>query len=183
MRDTKRDVLHFWFDEARPAQWFQKNDDFDRMVGERFGVIVQMARDGVCDGWGGDADGALALCLVLDQFPHNIFRHDARAFASDDKALRTAKAAIAAGFDQMVAPARRQFFYLPFSHSESPDAQDRAVQLFKAMQSDDPLSYDYALRHRDVIERFGRFPHRNALLQRDSTAAELAYLSQPGSGF
>lgn len=183
MRDTKQDVLHFWFDETEPVQWFQKNDDFDRLVAERFQVTVTMAQDGLCDAWASDADGALALCIVLDQFPRNIYRNLPGSFASDDKALRVAKAAIRAGFDQILPPLRRRFIYLPFEHSESADDQDRSVALFATMQTDDPIAYEYALRHRDVIRRFGRFPHRNAILGRQNTADEQLYLTQPGAGF
>lgn len=183
MRDTKQDVLHFWFDETQPAQWFQKNDDFDRLIRDRFLMIVTMARDGLCDQWTEQADGALALCIILDQFPRNIFRESAEAFASDDKALRVAKIALAKGFDQILPPLKRRFLYLPFEHAESLDEQKKSVALFANMKDDDPVGYEYALRHMDVIERFGRFPHRNAALGRPDTPEETLYLSQPGAGF
>ncbi len=183
MRDTKQDVLHFWFEETQPAQWFQKNDDFDRLIRDRFQIIVTMARDGLCDQWAEQADGALALCIILDQFPRNIFRESANAFASDEKALRVAKTALAKGFDQILPPQKRRFLYLPFEHAENLDEQKRSVELFASMKDDDPVGYEYALRHLDVIERFGRFPHRNAALNRPSTPEEQLYLSQPGSGF
>lgn len=183
MRDTKQDILHFWFEESQPAQWFQKNDDFDRQIRDRFMVTLTMARDGLCDHWADQADGALALCIVLDQFPRNVFRDSAEAFASDDKALRVAKSALERGFDQVLPPLKRRFLYLPFEHAENLDEQRRSVALFAAMKDDDPMGYDYALRHQDVIERFGRFPHRNAVLGRESTAEEMLYLSQPGAGF
>lgn len=183
MRDTRRDVLNFWFDETKPAQWFQKNDDFDALIRTRFLVTVQMARDGVCDSWADDADGALALCIVLDQFPRNIFRNSSEAFASDEQALRVAKGALARGYDVLLTPIRRRFLYLPFEHSERMDDQNTSVRLFATMRDEDPLGYDYALRHRDIIERFGRFPHRNAVLGRNDTSDETLYLSQPGAGF
>ncbi|WP_435639957.1 DUF924 family protein [Micavibrio aeruginosavorus] len=183
MRDTKQDILHFWFSETEPVQWFQKNPDFDQSIRERFRLTYTMARDGVCDHWASDADGCLALCLVLDQFPRNMFRDSAEAFATDEKALKTARLGIIRGFDQILPVIKRRFVYLPFEHSEAMDDQNRAVELFATMRDDDPLGYEYALRHRDVIERFGRFPHRNAVLGRDNTAEELIYLSQPGAGF
>jgi uncharacterized protein (DUF924 family) len=183
MRDTKQDVLHFWFVESQPTQWFQKNDLFDKQIRDRFAVTVQMARDGLCDGWAADAEGALALCIVLDQFPRNIFRDSADAFSSDEKALRLAKMALRSGFDQILPPLKRRFLYLPFEHSEDIADQDRAVALFETMREDDPIAYEYALRHRDVIARFGRFPHRNAVLGRMNTPDEDLYLSQPGAGF
>jgi uncharacterized protein (DUF924 family) len=183
MRDTKQEILHFWFVEAQPAQWFQINPDFDQMIRDRFLATCEMASDGVCDRWAEDAEGALALCIVLDQFPRNLFRGDARAFATDDKARRVASLAIRNGFDQVLAPLRRRFLYLPFEHSEDPEHQARSVSLFASMREDDPMGYEYALRHQDIITRFGRFPHRNSVLGRESTEDEMAYLNQPGSGF
>ena len=183
MRDSKQDILHFWFVESQPAQWFQRNDDFDALIRDRFLSTVQMARDGLCDSWADQAEGALALCIVLDQFPRNIFRDQATAFASDEKALEIAVGAIAKGFDRIFVPLRRRFFYLPYEHSEHMEHQDRSVDLFGTMRDSDPVAYEYALRHCDMIRQFGRFPHRNAALGRESTKAELLYLSQPGAGF
>jgi len=183
MRDSKQDVLHFWFEESQPAQWFQVNPDYDRLIRDRFSVVVRMAREGLCDLWADDdADGALALCIVLDQFPRNIFRGQADAFASDAKALEVARAALARGYDRVMVPLRRRFLYLPFEHSERIADQEKSVSLFESMRDQDPLGYDYALRHRDVILRFGRFPHRNAALGRISTAEELVWLEN-GGGF
>lgn len=183
MRDTKQDILYFWFVETQPAQWFQNNPDFDQILRERFLVIYQMACSGVCDGWIADADGALALCVVLDQFPRNMFRGLPEAFATDEKARQVAAQTIKQGFDQILTPLRRRFVYLPFEHSEDPSDQDRSVKLFASLKDVDPVGYEYALRHQDIIQRFGRFPHRNALLGRVSTKDELVYLSQKGSGF
>lgn len=183
MRDTKAEVLHFWFTETQPQQWFQKNDDFDRAIRERFMVTYDMARDGLCDAWRDDAPGCVALCVVLDQFPRNMFRNDPRAFATDEAALLVAKFAVARGFDKLVTPEKRRFLYLPYEHSESLSDQKKSVDLFAAMKKDDPLGYDYALRHLEVIEKFGRFPHRNAVLGRANTPEEEEYLAQPGAGF
>ncbi|MDB5491783.1 MAG: putative transrane protein [Micavibrio sp.] len=183
MRDSRQEILHFWFTETQPAQWFQKNPDFDTIISERFGSIVTMARDGLCDAWAGDVSGALALCIVLDQFPRNIHRDSVQAYASDEKALRVAVQAIAKGYDQVLPVMKRHFLYLPFEHSEHLADQERAVALFASIRDEDPMGYEYALRHRDVIQRFGRFPHRNAVLGRENTVEEEKYLSQPGSGF
>lgn len=183
MRDTKQDVLHFWFVETRPIQWFQKNEDFDRLIGERFLVTYRMAQDGLCDSWAAEAEGALALCVVLDQFPRNMFRGRPEAFAGDARALRVAAQAIRMGFDQVLPPLRRRFFYLPYGHSEDLENQRRSVQFFAGMRDVDPTGYEYALRRQDVIRRFGRFPQRNNVLGRDSTEAEILYLGQPGTEF
>jgi len=183
MRDSRQEILHFWFTETQPAQWFQKNPEFDAIIRDRFGSIVSMARDGLCDGWAEDALGALALCIVLDQFPRNIYRDSGAAFTSDEKALGIAVQAIAKGYDQVLPVMKRRFLYLPFEHSEHMADQERAVALFASIRDEDPMGYEYALRHRDVIQRFGRFPHRNAVLRRENTVEEEKYLSQPDSGF
>lgn len=183
MRDSKQEILHFWFLESKPAQWFQKNEEFDTLIRERFATIVAMARDGLCDGWIDTAEGALALCIVLDQFPRNIFRNSPAAFASDDDALRVAVQAVAKGLDQILPPQRRRFLYLPFGHSECLADQDKSVALFAGMKDEDPMAYEYALRHRDIIQRFGRFPQRNAALERPSSPEEILYLEQKGNDF
>ena len=153
------------------------------MVRERFLPVYDMARNGICDAWMKDADGCLALCIVLDQFPRNMFRDTSRAFETDAKAFEIAGYAIKKGFDQVLVPLKRRFIYLPFEHSENLDHQLVNVELFASMQYDDPMGYEYALRHLRVIEQFGRFPHRNTTLGRESTPAELTYLGQAGAGF
>lgn len=183
MRDTKQEVLRFWFEESQPQQWFQVNESFDREIRERFLTTYEMAADDLCRPWAKDAEGALALCIVLDQFPRNIFRNSPMAYATDHKALLVAKEAIHKGFDQILTPMKRRFLYLPFEHSEELQDQVRSVKLFESMKKEDPIGYEYALRHKEVIERFGRFPHRNIDLGRASTPEELTYLNQPGAGF
>ena len=183
MRDTKQEILHFWFVETDPSLWFQKNEEFDTRIRERFKVTYDMAKDGLCNAWADDAEGALALCIVLDQFPRNMFRGTADMFATDEKALLCSKQAIHRGFDQVLTPEKRRFMYLPFEHSENMRDQNRAVELFEAMKDVDPLGYQYALRHKEVIEKFGRFPHRNKALGRENTPEEEEYLKQPGAGF
>lgn len=183
MRDTRKEVLKFWFEETDPSLWFQVNESFDATIRDRFLLTYQMARDGLCQSWGADAEGALALCLVLDQFPRNMFRDSAAAFATDEKALMVARGAVSRGFDKILAPIKRRFLYLPFEHSEELSDQRRSVALFAAMKDQDPLGYEYALRHEAVIEKFGRFPHRNAVLGRQNTPDEEIYLAAPGAGF
>lgn len=183
MRDTKQEVLKFWFEETQPQQWFQKNESFDKEISERFLVTYDMAKKDLCAEWTKDANGALALCLVLDQFPRNMFRDTPKAFDTDGKALRVSKDALHRGFDMLLTPVKRKFLYMPFMHSENLEEQNRCVSLFEEMQEDEPLSYDYALRHQEVIEKFGRFPHRNDILGRESSDEEKEYLSLPNSGF
>ncbi|MCB9973087.1 MAG: DUF924 domain-containing protein [Rhodospirillales bacterium] len=182
MKDTKQNILTFWFHDIPPSQWFQKNEEFDRQLSERFFADYLLARDGVYDGWMEDAQGCLALCILLDQFPRNMFRETAQAFETDAKALLIAKHAVAKGYDKMLEAIRRRFIYLPYEHSEHLNDQKTAVTLFETTRKEDPLGYDYALRHLEVIEKFGRFPHRNQALSRDSTPEEQAYL-RAGGGF
>ena len=183
MRDTRHEILYFWFEETEAVQWFQKNDAFDQSIRDRFTVIYNMAKGGLCDHWKQDAEGCLALCIVLDQFPRNMFRDTGDAFATDEKALLTAKYAISRGFDQVLTPTQRRFMYLPFEHSERLSDQVKAVELFGKMKKEDPMGYEYAVRHKQVIEKYGRFPHRNAVLDRENTPDEQEYLAQPGAGF
>lgn len=183
MKNSQKDILNFWFEETKPQQWFQTNPEFDAQVTEEFSKAYEMAREGTFDEWKKDADGCLALCLLLDQFPRNMFRGTPQAFATDKQALLIAKHALSKGFDQVLSPVKRRFLYLPFEHSENLADQRRCVELFEKMKDDDPLGYDYALRHLKVIENYGRFPHRNKILGRDNTPEEEEYLAQPGAGF
>ena len=187
-----RAVLDFWFGAAGDAHagkprkiWFHKDAAFDAEVRARFADDYDQAMAGARLRWRDSADTCLALILVLDQFPRNLFRDDARAFATDAAALEVAKHAIARGFDRSLSPLMRKFFYLPFLHSEDLADQDTGVALMESV-ADSPMgaeSVKSAIQHRDIIARFGRFPHRNALLGRESTADELAFLDQPGSSF
>ncbi|MFT5509645.1 MAG: hypothetical protein ACI89J_002732 [Hyphomicrobiaceae bacterium] len=175
------DVLGFWFSELTPADWFKKSDITDAAIGERFlqtyASISQLAADALC----GSSDQALGAVIVLDQFPRNLFRGNAQSFKADPLARQLAEMAIAAGFDRDMTVDQRVFLYLPFEHSEDMADQDRSVELMSALGNDNYTSY--AIAHRDVIAKFGRFPHRNAVLARASTSAEENYLAQPGSGF
>lgn len=185
-------VLAFWFGApddpafAGPRKaWFGKNDTFDAQIRQRFGGLYERAAAGACDGWRDDPASCLALILVFDQFPRNMFRGTPKAFATDARALAVARHAVARGDDRAVPPAHRSFYYLPFEHSEDMADQNRAVALFETVEPHPGREegIDYAVRHRDIIARFGRFPHRNAILGRASTAEEIAFLQQPGSGF
>ncbi len=183
MRDTKNEILKFWFEKSTPAQWFQKSDSFDTEITERFLVTYEMAKKDLCASWTDDADGVLALCLVLDQFPRNMFRESPKAFDTDGKILSIVKEAMHKGYDKILSPHRRKFMYMPFMHSENLDVQKQSVELYESLKNDDYLAYDYAVKHMDVIEKFGRFPHRNKALGRNNTIEELEYLSTKGSGF
>ncbi|MEP7283323.1 MAG: DUF924 family protein [Rubrivivax sp.] len=187
---TPEDVLGFWFGPAPWAErveWFRKDPAFDDTIRSRFGTLVERALDGPL-GWDRDPRGTLAELIVLDQFPRNLFRGDARAFAGDARARTLAAALVDRALDQALPPHGRWFAYLPFEHAEDLALQDRSVALFERLRHDapeaaSPTVLDYAQRHRDVIQRFGRFPHRNAALGRVSSADEAAYLATPGSGF
>lgn len=189
------DVLDFWFlpagdpghDRFR-VEWFRKDAAFDDSIRARFGDAVETALGGGFSDWEANADGALALILLLDQFTRNMFRDTARAFAGDARALAIAQGLVGSGRDKNLPPIRRWFVFMPFEHSEALIDQERSVALFaglrrEAQQPAFESAYDYAVRHREIVERFGRFPHRNAALGRASTPEETAFLAQPGSGF
>ena len=173
------DVLAFWR-VAGPKKWFTKDAVFDTEIVARFLQTYVAAAAGQHSDWEASADGALALLIVLDQFPRNMFRKSARAFAADPIARTVADRAIARGFDQKVKAAERNFFYLPFEHSEDLADQERCVALARATGDADALKW--AEIHADIIRRFGRFPHRNAALARVTTAAEQAFLDGGGFG-
>ena len=172
---TIDEVLSFWRG-AGPDKWFTKDEAFDRQCRERFLLTHEAAARGDLDEWELSPDGALALCILLDQFPRNMFRGTRRVYQTDATALDVADRAIERGFDSQVEPALRGFFYLPFEHSENLADQERSVALHEAAGDEDGLTW--ARHHHDIIARFGRFPHRNAILGRESTPEELAYLAQ-----
>jgi uncharacterized protein (DUF924 family) len=171
-------VLEFWRD-AGPSRWFRKDAAFDEQFRDRFLAAHEAALRGELDAWADDAQGALALLILLDQFPRNAFRATPRMFESDAKALHIAREALGAGFDAQVEADLRNFFYLPFMHSEQLADQDLAVELTRPL-GDEPLRY--AVMHRDIIEKFGRFPHRNAVLGRTTTPEEQRFLDDGGFG-
>jgi uncharacterized protein (DUF924 family) len=171
------DVLAFWR-AAGPEHWFRKDDAFDAEIRARFLPTYEAAVAGMLSSWEATPDGALALTLVLDQFPRNMFRGNARAFAADALARAVADRAIARGFDPRVPEAERLFFHLPFEHSEDLADQERSVALARATGDADALKW--AELHADIIRRFGRFPHRNAILGRASTPDEIAFIESGG---
>jgi len=181
-------VLDFWFaGSAAPRQeWFRKDAAFDAQIAARFGVLVEHALAGGLVEWAHEPDNGLARVILLDQFTRNIFRDTPRAFAGDAQALAAAQAMVARGDDQALPPLRRLFIYLPFEHAEDGAMQQQSLRLFAALTVADAALADfedYARRHADVVERFGRFPHRNGVLGRVSTEEELLFLQQPGSRF
>lgn len=187
------EILAFWF--GRPgepgygqprAEWFRKDAGFDAEIRSRFLPAVEAALAGQLAAWGDDQQGLLALLILLDQFPRNLFRGEARAFVGDPPARRLAERALDRGWDKGLSAVEKLFVYLPFEHSEALADQERSVALFSALAAGHPGCegfLDYAHRHHEVIARFGRFPHRNAALGRPSTPEETSYLAQPGSGF
>lgn len=187
-----REVLAFWFGEpgtpghGRPrAEWFRKDPAFDGEIRRRFLALHASAALGERDGWRDDPGSLLALVVVLDQFSRNLYRDDPRAFSQDAAALDGAKLMVGRGWDEARLPVERQFCYLPFEHAEDLAMQDRSVALFSALE-DHPETKgltEWAEKHRAIVRRFGRFPHRNAALGRDSTPEEIAFLREPGSSF
>ncbi|MEQ1805500.1 MAG: DUF924 family protein [Burkholderiaceae bacterium] len=188
-----QDVLDFWFGAPNSAEfgsaravWFRKDSAFDQLIAQRFGDTVQAALGGGLHDWAESAAPGLARIVVLDQFTRNMFRDTPKAFAGDTLALRAAQAMIERGADAALLPVQRAFVYLPLEHAEDSATQARCVALFTTLAEQDASMrsmLDYAIRHHDVIQRFGRFPHRNAVLGRASTAEELAFLKEPGSSF
>ena len=186
-------VLDFWFGAPGSGEfgstrkvWFSKDAAFDAAIRERFGALVERTLRGELYAWGDEPTSALAQILLLDQFTRNAFRGSARSFAGDARALAAASRMVGSRQDEALAPFMRGFVYLPFEHAEGMAMQDEAIRLFTKLANDAPEHadmLDYAHRHRAVIERFGRFPHRNEILGRQSTAEEIAFVKQPGSGF
>lgn len=186
------DVLDFWFGGASAVdpRWFKRSDAFDAEIDNRFGATVQAALAGRLDAWAARPEGALALIVLLDQFTRNMYRGTPAAFAGDAQALALAQKLVDSGEHQHLPPLRRWFAYMPLEHAEDLALQQQCVRLFEALVAEpgphrEALAgaLDYARRHRDVVARFGRFPHRNAILGRTSTPEEAAFLLQPGSSF
>ena len=193
MDGQAQDVLDFWFlppdnpdyGQAR-VEWFRKDDGFDAQIRARFGALIDVAIEGGLRAWDATPHGALARLIVLDQLTRNVYRGTPRAFAGDAQALALAVALTQAAQDQLLPPMLRAFAYLPFEHAEDLAMQARAVELFQLLSQAQPGfegMLDYAERHQEVIARFGRFPHRNAILGRASTPQEVEFLRQPGSSF
>ena len=174
-------VLDFWFAESTPEQWFKKDDGFDAAVRERFAALYEKAAAGNLDSWRDTPNGCLALVIVLDQFPRNLFRGDKRSFGSDAAARAVLQHALDNGFDDGLSFREKQFLYMPLQHSEDAADQAQSLALFAALGDEDVL--EFAVAHKHIIDRFGRFPHRNEVLGRDTTPEEAAFLKEPGSSF
>lgn len=170
-------VLDFWFKETAPARWWKVDPGFDRLIAERFGELHAQAARCELFAWRQTPEGRLAEIIVLDQFPRNMFRNDARAFSTDALARDVATRAIAEGRDQRIEQGMRAFMYLPFEHSEDMADQERSVALFEPLGAD---SLKWAVLHADIIRKFGRFPHRNTVLGRATTPDEAAFLDEGG---
>lgn len=175
------EVLAFWFDELQPRQWFEKDRALDTVITQRFGNLLQAAGRGELWEWRLSARGRLAEIITLDQFSRNVHRDTPASFANDVPALILAQEAVSLGIDHHLDVAWRIFLYMPYMHSESLKVHDEALRLFDQPGLEEQLDYEH--RHRDIIIRFGRYPHRNAILGRESTAEELAFLKEPGSSF
>ena len=174
-------VLRFWIEEAGPERWWKADPAFDELIRMRFSAIHARAAQGELHGWRAQPRGRLAEVIVLDQFSRNLFRGSPLAFAQDLAALVLAQEAVAAGQHLQLAPVERAFLFLPYMHSESPGIHLVAERLYR--EHAPPGNYDFELRHKAIIDRFGRYPHRNAVLGRASTAEEVDFLKQPGSSF
>lgn len=171
---SPQEILTFWFVENGPDQWFKKDEIFDACIRDRFSMIHQSIVGGETAAWREAPEGRLAEILVLDQFSRNMFRGTPAAFAYDDLALSLVREAVLSGDDMRVPPERRHFFYMPYMHSESPDAHQEGIGLFKKLGNGSALKYE--MEHESIIDRFGRFPHRNQILSRASTPEEIEFL-------
>ena len=175
------EVLEFWFNELEPKQWFAKDLDLDAMIEARFCFLVEQARAGELFNWRGTPQGRLAEIILIDQFSRNIYRDKPESFSADAVALVLAQEAIAAGADQQLETKERAFLYMPLMHSESLVIHEQAVVLFDQPGLEYNLEFEY--KHKSIVDRFGRYPHRNEILGRSSTAEELEFLQEPGSSF
>lgn len=174
-------VHKFWFEETDPKKWWAKDSEFDELIRQRFAEVHRRAVNCELYQWRNSPLGRLAEIIVLDQFSRNIFRNTPGAFANDAQALVLAQAAVACGADKMLSASEKGFLYLPYMHSESNHIHEIAMQLFA--QKGLEYNYDFEKKHKAIIDRFGRYPHRNEVLDRASTAEEIEFLKQPGSGF
>jgi uncharacterized protein (DUF924 family) len=176
-----QEILRFWFEETSPDKWWSAASAFDEEVGRRYGGLIHQAAQGELYEWRSEPKGRLAEIIVLDQFSRNVYRNTAPAFAQDPVALVLSQEAVRLGIQAALSPAEASFLLMPFMHSESAKIHVLAEQLF--LQFTPGTNYEFELRHKAIIERFGRYPHRNAILGRASTAEELEFLKHPGSRF
>ena len=172
---TANEILDFWFSEPVNGHWFQSTDEIDQTIRDRFEKTWQQAAAGDLDGWKGSATGCLALVIILDQFPLNMYRQDGRRYSTEQKAVQVTRHAIEQSFDKALPPAQLAFLFMPLMHSEDLADQDLSLKVFAIPGLEENLRF--ARHHREIVERFGRFPHRNEHLGRESTAEELAWLA------
>ena len=175
------DIIEFWFEEIDQSLWWKKDESFDQQIIERFSHIHHQVAKGELFEWHFTPKGALAEIIILDQFSRNMFRDAARAFAYDGMALILSQEAIAAEFDRELSAEENSFLFMPFMHSESRQIHELALKLYE--RNEIPSSLEFEIKHKTIIDRFGRYPHRNAILGRESTAEEIEFLKQPGSEF
>lgn len=200
MEEIRKEILGFWFGdtkddaevgESQSALWWGQSAESDALLTARFGRAADAAAAGGLNHWTGSPRGRLALILLLDQLPRVIHRGTPEAFVQDDKARSVSEEGLRSGADRLLRPIERVFFYLPFEHSEDPVDQQRSVEFYRSMAAEVPDGWkkafdgylEYAIRHQEIVDRFGRFPHRNAILGRESTPEEIEFLKEPGSGF
>jgi uncharacterized protein (DUF924 family) len=176
-------VIDFWFNEISPKQWWTKSNEFDQLIRQRFQFVYEESRNGKYLDWLNTAQSCLARIIVLDQFPRNMFREKPESFRTDALALAAANHAVSSGFDSGMPSIHKAFLYMPFMHSEALDDQAKAIELFTSAGSELTENLKSSHRHKAIIEQFGRFPHRNQILGRTSSEAEIAFLKQPGSRF
>jgi uncharacterized protein (DUF924 family) len=176
-----RQILKFWFEEIKPVSWWKKDEAFDALLVERYADLHKQARNCELYHWRQSPEGRLAEIIVLDQFSRNMFRGSAMAFATDSMSLALAQEAVATGADRPLSPVQRSFLYMPYMHSESLVIHEVAVELFRKNGIESNLDFEF--KHKKIIEQFGRYPHRNELLGRESTPEEISFLTQPGSSF
>lgn len=175
------EILDFWFNELEPSQWWKKDAEFDSMINNRFGHIYKKAKSGELFSWRETPKGSLAEIIVLDQFSRNIYRDMPGSFSCDPLALALSQFSISKGFDKELSQTEQSFLYLPFMHSESAKIHNEAIKLYEKL--DNPASLAFEMKHKEIIDRFNRYPHRNKILGRESTAEEIEFLKQPDSGF
>ncbi len=176
-----REVLRFWFEELKPEQWFKQDEELDKAISDKFGAIHHQATLGELEDWRDSPRGRLAEILVIDQFSRNIYRNDAKSFAWDSMALCLSQEAIRRGCQEDLSSPKKAFLYMPFMHSESAQIHRQAVELYSEPGLEYNLEFEY--KHKEIIDRFGRYPHRNAVLGRESTPEEIEFLKQDDSSF
>jgi uncharacterized protein (DUF924 family) len=181
LNSEQRQILDFWLVETDAEKWFTRDEAFDAEIRERFTDLHARAAAGELAHWRGTPEGCLAEIILLDQFSRNLYRDDPRAFAADELAREVLALALARDFDAAMSQDEKRFLYMPLQHSENIDDQTRSVALFRTLEDDN--TFQYTLRHQEIIARFGRFPHRNAALGRASTPEEIAFLKEPNSSF